>query len=61
MALLCLIPQVLVEVGIGNLLDRLNIVHGVNVIVVVVHINSDFLESSLGEKESLNSRQRRSG
>ena len=61
MALLCLIPQVLVEVGIGNLLDRLNIVHGVNVIVVVVHIDSNFLESSLGEKESLNSRQRRSG
>ena len=61
MALLCLIPQVLVEVGISNLFDRLNIVHGVNVIVVVVHINSDFLESSLGEKESLNSRQRRSG
>ena len=53
MSLISLIPEILVEVGIGDFLYRLNIVDGVDAAVVVVHVNANFLESTLRKQEAL--------
>mmetsp|Transcript_13888 Transcript_13888/g.19297 ORF Transcript_13888/g.19297 Transcript_13888/m.19297 type:complete len:202 (-) Transcript_13888:339-944(-) len=49
------VPQVLVKVGISNLLKRLHIVDRSYVAVKVHKFNTDFLESSLSKQVSLNS------
>src|SRR5204862_993079 len=59
MALICLIPEILVQICIGDLLNGFDIIHWINVAVIVIHIDTNFLESSLSEEESLNSSQGR--
>ena len=58
MSLIGLVPKILVEVCISNLLDGLNIVHRIYTAVVIVHVDADFLESTLGQQEALDSGQR---
>jgi hypothetical protein len=53
MALISLIPEVLIQIGVRNLLDRLNILDRIDVGVVVIHVDSNLLESALGEQEPL--------
>ena len=53
MPLISLIPKVLVEVGISDLFDRLNVIDWINTTIIIVHVNPNFLESSLSEQEAL--------
>ncbi|KAI3475156.1 hypothetical protein L1887_63471 [Cichorium endivia] len=56
--LISLVPQILIEVCVGDLLDWLNVVDRVDGSVIVVHVDSDFFEGALGKKEALDSGER---
>lgn len=56
-SLVSLIPQILIEVGIGDLLQRLHIVHRDKVTIEVHEFNSHFLERSLSQQMSLDARE----
>jgi hypothetical protein len=49
--------QELVQVGIGDLFDRLNVVAWDQLVVGVEEFDSDLLECSLREQETLDSRE----
>mmetsp|Transcript_62206 Transcript_62206/g.196852 ORF Transcript_62206/g.196852 Transcript_62206/m.196852 type:complete len:623 (-) Transcript_62206:2053-3921(-) len=53
-----LIPEVLVQIGVGDLLQRLDLKHRDEVAVEVHELDGDFLESALREQMALDARQR---
>ena len=53
MALIGLIPEVLIKIGISDLLNRLNVVYRIDAAIVVVHVNTDFFECTLRQQEPL--------
>ena len=55
--LVSLIPQVLVEIGICDLLDRLNVIHRDEVRVEVHELNADLFEGTMAEEVPLHSRE----
>ena len=57
-ALVCLVPQVLVEVGVGDLLQRLDVIHGDEVTVQVHELDARFLEGALREQVTLDAGER---
>lgn len=57
-ALVCLVPKVLIEIGVGDLFQRLDIVHRNQVTVEIHELDSSLLEGALGQQMSLDSRQR---
>ena len=56
-ALVRLVTEVLVEVGVGDLLQRLDVVIGDQVAVQVHELDADFLERSLSQQVTLDPRQ----
>ena len=52
-----LIPEVLVQVSVGDLLQRLDIVDWNDVRVKVHKLNSNFLEASMAEQVALDARK----
>ena len=52
-----LIPKILIEVGVGNLLERLNVVDRGQMRKHVHKLDTDFLEGSLGQQMALDSTQ----
>src|SRR5690606_26902469 len=56
-ALISLIPEITVKVGISDFFDWLDIIDGIDGRIVIVHVNPNLLECSLCEQESLDSRQ----
>ena len=57
MSLLCFVPQVLIQVRIRDLLQRLYFVDGDKVRVQIHELNAQFLEGTLSKQMALNARQ----
>ena len=57
-ALVRLVPEVLVEVGVGDLLERLDVVDGHEVRVEVHELDGHLLEGALREQVALDARER---
>jgi hypothetical protein len=56
-SLVGLIPQVLIEIGICDLLDRLNVIHGNKMGIKVHELNADLFEGAMAEEVPLYSRE----
>ena len=57
MTLIGLVPEVLIEIGVTNLLNGLNVVDWVDGAVVVIHVNLNLLERPLRQEETLDAFQ----